>query len=146
MALGVGERAANPPFINAAMIDSIYLLGAKRNSEKRIVLLIVNLQFPEFLQFGNLANRRMESQPMLATSYSQKNSNKPKSRMWPPVGSFGKVGLLRFYQNDWPIKNITKITGSLECQVASKNNSESFYLRSCLVVIEHNFLEKHIGC
>ena len=38
-----------------AASNSIYVLGATRNSEKRIVLLIVNLQFSEFLQFGNLA-------------------------------------------------------------------------------------------
>ena len=36
------------------------------------MLLIVNLQFSEFLQFGNLAICRMESQPELATSFSEK--------------------------------------------------------------------------
>ena len=36
------------------MSDSNYVLGATRNSEKGTVLLIVNLQFSDFLQFGNL--------------------------------------------------------------------------------------------
>ena len=40
------------------------------------MLLIVNLQLSEFLQFGNLVVWRMESQPKLATSYFQKNLNK----------------------------------------------------------------------
>ena len=42
-ALGVGGWV-----INAAMSDSISALGVTRNLEKRIVLLIVNLQFSEF--------------------------------------------------------------------------------------------------
>ena len=37
------------------MSDSNYVLGATRNLEKGTVLLIVNLQFSDFLQFSNLA-------------------------------------------------------------------------------------------
>ena len=40
------------PLINAATSNSIYAPGATRNSEKRIVLLIVNLPFSEFLENG----------------------------------------------------------------------------------------------
>ena len=38
-----------------AMSNSNHVLGATRNSEKGTVLLIVNLQYSNFLQFGNLA-------------------------------------------------------------------------------------------
>ena len=37
------------------MSDSNYVQGATRILEKGTVLLIVNLQFSDFLQFGNLA-------------------------------------------------------------------------------------------
>ena len=73
------------------MSDSIYALGVTRNLEKRIVLFIVNLQLSEFIQFGNLAIRRMESQPKLTTSYSPDNSNKQKSVMWRLVGKLEKL-------------------------------------------------------
>ena len=42
-------------FFTGAMSDSNYVLGVTRNSEKGTVLLIVNLQLSDFLQFGNLA-------------------------------------------------------------------------------------------
>ena len=61
------------------------------------MLLIVNLQLSEFLLIGNMAIRRMESQPKLATSYTPDNLNKQKLRIWQPVRSSGKVGLLRIY-------------------------------------------------
>ena len=54
------------------------------------MLLIVNLQLSEFLQFSNLDIWRMESQPKLATSYSQKNSNKQKSRIFATCPEFWK--------------------------------------------------------
>ena len=45
--LGVGG-------IKAATSDSIYALGVTRNLENRIVVIMVNLQSSEFLQFGYL--------------------------------------------------------------------------------------------
>ena len=67
------------------MSNSIYILGATRNLEKKIVLVIVKLQFSEFLYFGYLAIQIMESQPKLAISYSQKNLNKHNAMIWGPV-------------------------------------------------------------
>ena len=55
MPLGVGVRGTKPHFINAATSNSIYVLGAAQNLEKGTMLLIVNLQFSDFLQFGNIA-------------------------------------------------------------------------------------------
>ena len=88
-----GVRGQSPPLLTLPQATPFTC-----QERQDIRLLIVYIQFSKFLRFGNLAIQKMESQPKLATSYSQKNSSKQKSRIWPPVRSFGKVGLLRFYQ------------------------------------------------
>ena len=58
-----------------------------------------SLQFCKFLQFGNLAIWKMESQPKLATSYSQKKLTRHNLGIWGPDLRLGEFGSLRFYQS-----------------------------------------------
>ena len=58
-----------------------------------------SLQSCKFLQFGNLAIWKMESQPKLATSYSQKKLTRHNLGIWGPDLRLGEFGSLRFYQS-----------------------------------------------
>ena len=91
------------------------MLGATRNLEKRIVLLIVNLQFSKLSENGvgdlfvdlhlsdsvywpNQDNQRSKSLPKLTTSHSLTKSVKQNLKNWRPVWRSGKVEKLSVYQ------------------------------------------------
>ena len=73
------------------------MLGATRNLAKRTVLPIVNLQFSEFLQFGNLAIWS-HSVNGASTQIGHLLFFETKIGDFWALRRFGKVGPLRFYQ------------------------------------------------
>ena len=101
--LACGVRGALPPFLNAATCDFIYVLGVTRNSEKRKVVLNVNLRFSDFLQFGNLAlwsHALNGTTTQIGHFYSQKNLNKQKLEIFGHFRKSWKTEILSVHPRD----------------------------------------------
>ena len=80
--------------------DSIYVLGVARNLEKGTVLLIVNLQFSNFLQFGNLAiwsHSVNGTTTQIGHLLFLEKFKQTKKEIFGHFWRFGKAGPLRFY-------------------------------------------------
>ena len=136
--------------------------GATRNSEKRIVLLIVNLQFSKLSENGfigvfvvhlhlsdlviwpNLDIPRSESLPKLNTSFSPTDSVKQKSRILQPVRRSEKNGVLTFYRENIQsnASSIYSLIRAASCKsMKSVWGSLLNYTQKCLL---HKIGHRHI--